>query len=311
MKTSKLIDGGFEFETYDVTKCMVCRSELDYDLGIIVESSLDAKTAYSIIPCSYCGLGHSQPRPTEESIGQLYESKNQDQSMLSRRDFDPDKSRIFSALKYIVTKRQISKFFKNLNVLRVVDFGTGNGRYANQINTLLGVNVCAVDYQNLRPAKLRDAVEYLTSNQFFAQNETYDVIFLRHVLEHSHDPIRLLQLLALKLGNNGRIILEVPNFDSTFRRIFKKSWVGNYLPRHLHHFTTRSLELALREAGLSGSIEMAEMPLMGNQIARLFRAKNYSLPFKIMGVIFHPLQILVEKTNRSSTVIRAMVTAQR
>ena len=231
--------------------------------------------------------------------------------MLSRRDFDPDKSRIFSTLKYIVTKRQISKLFKNLNVIRVVDYGTGNGRYANQINALLGVNVCAVDYQNLRPAKLRDEVEYLTSNQFFAQNEAYDVIFLRHVLEHSHDPIRLLQLLALKLGNDGRIILEVPNFDSTFRKIFKKSWVGNYLPRHIHHFTRQSLELAIREAGLSGSIEMAEMPLMGNQIARLFRAKNYSLPFKIMGVIFHPLQILVEKTNRSSTVIRAMVTAQR
>ena len=311
MKTSKVIDGEFEFETYDVTNCMVCRSDLDYNLGIIVESSLDAKTAYSIIPCSYCGLGHSQPRPTEESIGQLYESKNHDRTMLSSRDFHLDKSRIFTTLKYIVTKRQISKLFKNLDVLRVVDYGTGNGRYANQIYTLLGVEVFAVDYQNLRPANLRDGVEYLTTNQFFAQNETYDVIFLRHVLEHTHDPIRLLQLLALKLGNNGRIFLEVPNFDSTFRRIFKKSWVGNYLPRHLHHFTRQSLELAIREAGLSGSIEMAEMPLLGNQIARLFRAKSYSLPFQILGVIFHPLQILVAKTNRSSTVIRATVTAQR
>lgn len=307
MKNQKVRDGDFEFEVEDVLECTLCNSDLDKNSGVIVESSLDIRTQYQILQCDSCGLGHSQPRPTGASIGLLYESKNEYPAMLSRRDFDPDSSKSFSKVKDFVAKREIRNRLESLSVSSVVDYGAGNGRYSNQIKSLTGGDVCAVDYQDSRPAQLREDVKYLIVDQFFSQLNTYDVIFLRHVLEHADDPVDLLRSLSAKLNVGGRIYLEVPNFNSTLRKIFKQSWVGNYLPRHIHHFTPESLQIAILNSGLNGEVELANMPLMGNQLARLLHARNYSLPFKLIGVVLHPLQVLIEVVNHSSTVLRATV----
>ena len=311
MKNQKIRDGDFEFEVENISKCTLCGSELNINLGMIVESSLDVKNFYQILQCNSCGLGHSQPRPTAASVGQLYELKNEYPAMLSRRDFDPDGSKYFSKVKDFVAKHEIRKRLESLNVSSVVDYGAGNGRYSNQIRVLTGGDVCAVDYQDSRPTQLREDIRYLTVDQFFSNSIAYDVIFLRHVLEHAYDPVDLLRLLASKLNVGGKIYLEVPNFNSTLRKIFKKSWVGNYLPRHIHHFSEGSLRLAILNAGLKSEIEMANMPLMGNQFARLLNARSYSLPFKLIGVILHPLEVLIELANHTSTVLRATVRSNR
>jgi hypothetical protein len=62
-----------------------------------------------------------------------------------------------------------------------------------------------------------------------------------HVLEHLDDPIDVLTRLRSFLAPGGLVLAAVPNFGSPQSRILRGSWPHLDIPRHLHHFTKRSL----------------------------------------------------------------------
>lgn len=82
------------------------------------------------------------------------------------------------------------------------------------------------------------------------EGATFDLIVLHHVLEHLPDPLAVLQACRQRLAPGGRVVIAVPNFASWQRRFAGPYWVHLDVPRHLGHFTPRSLERALRSAGL-------------------------------------------------------------
>ena len=71
-----------------------------------------------------------------------------------------------------------------------------------------------------------------------------------HVLEHVHSPVTTLTAAAEALAPEGRLVVLVPNFGGAGRRMFGRSWDGLEVPRHLHHFTKRSLTDTLARSGL-------------------------------------------------------------
>lgn len=76
-----------------------------------------------------------------------------------------------------------------------------------------------------------------------------DVVSLFHVLEHEDDPGALLAEVQRLIKPGGRLLVAVPNADSTARRLFGKCWAGYDFPRHRQVFTQRSLREALGRAG--------------------------------------------------------------
>ncbi len=308
MVAHRVNEFGVAFDVVTVEVCNLCRSPLEGARSIKVDSCWGPSSTFEIVQCAKCELGHTQPRPTSESIGLLYESKGDEVAKLSSLDFDPDTSRLFTRLKDYVALRELRSRIGQSRVTLALDYGAGNGRFANQIRLLTNAEVTAVDYQVERPSSLRPEIGYVTVDEFLDTDELYDVIFLRHVLEHTSDPVELLKNLAVRLTEGGRIFIEVPNLDSTTGRIVGRNWVGRYAPKHIHHFTRQALTLAVREAGLHGVVEKAEMPLMGNQLARSLGARDYTLPFKLAGVLLHPIQLLLEIAGRTSTVLRVTAT---
>ncbi len=89
----------------------------------------------------------------------------------------------------------------------------------------------------------------------------FDLIRFASVLEHLEDPLTNLRHAAQLLENGGRILLILPNSDSWMFRVFKSYWFALELPRHLCHFTSRTLSLAVASAGLSiESIHLSTRP---------------------------------------------------
>ena len=82
--------------------------------------------------------------------------------------------------------------------------------------------------------------DYLTASEAW-KNKKYDIIFLWHVLEHIHNPFELIEILKKNLNKDGLIFIAIPNFKSYDSRHYGKYWAGLDAPRHLWHFSRKSI----------------------------------------------------------------------
>lgn len=89
-------------------------------------------------------------------------------------------------------------------------------------------------------------------------NELFDIVVLRHVLEHLIDPLLALMKINSFLKLGGRVILEFPNiegFDLKIKRflqrnkLYHKKYANNYKPGHCNEFSYKSFE---RLAAMTG-----------------------------------------------------------
>ncbi len=77
----------------------------------------------------------------------------------------------------------------------------------------------------------------------------YDLIILFQVLEHMPQPIAIVRECARRLKPGGRIVLSVPDFESWQARFGGTGWMHLDVPRHLYHFSSRSISGLLRRCG--------------------------------------------------------------
>jgi len=78
----------------------------------------------------------------------------------------------------------------------------------------------------------------------------FDLIILFQVLEHLQDPLGTLRHCATSLKPRGSLVVAVPNLESWQARLTGRSWFHLDVPRHLFHFSPRSLSEVLSKIGL-------------------------------------------------------------
>ena len=70
---------------------------------------------------------------------------------------------------------------------------------------------------------------------------SFDAITLWHVFEHLADPVALLEEIHRLLKPGGRLLIEVPNFGGWHARLGGAAWHHLDVPRHLLHFSRKTL----------------------------------------------------------------------
>jgi 2-polyprenyl-3-methyl-5-hydroxy-6-metoxy-1,4-benzoquinol methylase len=78
---------------------------------------------------------------------------------------------------------------------------------------------------------------------------SFDVITCFDVLEHVYSPRQFLTKVLEWLKPGGIFYAMMPNIDSWEARLFGTHWFGLELPRHLSHFSPRSLRYLMGEIG--------------------------------------------------------------
>lgn len=78
----------------------------------------------------------------------------------------------------------------------------------------------------------------------------WDVVSAYHVLEHMADGKAFLELLGRWTRPGGHVVVEVPNWGSFDRENHGDRWPGLRPLEHIGHYDARSLEHAMRAAGL-------------------------------------------------------------
>ncbi len=215
-------------------------------------------------------------------------------------------------LKDELALRSVRGIVTDRRVQACLDYGAGNGRFAYAlVRALPDARVVAVDFTDLPPDSKRSyfgrGMEYMSYRSLEASSSHFDLIFCRHVLEHTHDPRSFVASLVRRLAPAGLLDIEVPNFDSALAKLAGRYNPGYYVPRHLLHFTHKSLRMA---AGFGTEVRLspASMPLMGNLLADISGHRRSELPFQLAGVPLYALQVAADTLLQTSTCLSMQIT---
>ena len=79
--------------------------------------------------------------------------------------------------------------------------------------------------------------------------ESVDVITFWHVLEHHHDPVKLMITSHKLLKSGGLLVIALPNYDSWDADFYGRFWAAYDVPRHLYHFSQTAVNLLAEKSG--------------------------------------------------------------
>ena len=79
-----------------------------------------------------------------------------------------------------------------------------------------------------------------------AENNHYDVISMSHYLEHTREPALEIEAAAKVLGEGGHLLIELPDPESRFGKIFRSFWLPWLQPQHQHFLSASNLERLLK-----------------------------------------------------------------
>jgi SAM-dependent methyltransferase len=197
---------------------------------------------FAVVRCDECGLHFTSPRPNEETIGQFYQPTYGP----FRRPRDKDHTARF---------RRLATALGRTAPGQLLDFGCGSGALlawaARQGWSVTGLDVSDAAVDAVRSG-LGVRVHQGTLPHRALMPGSFDVITMWHALEHVHDPLGILVAARRLLAPGGRLVIAVPNMDSTAYRWFGHLWFGLDLPRHLTHFSPVMLRRMLERAGFHG-----------------------------------------------------------
>jgi 2-polyprenyl-3-methyl-5-hydroxy-6-metoxy-1,4-benzoquinol methylase len=134
---------------------------------------------------------------------------------------------------------------------RLFEFGCGPGRYL-QWMAHQGWKVEGLEMSPAAAATARSlgfSVHTGTLETALAPAEPYDLNVGWMVVEHLHHPVQSLRQLAERTRLGGWLAISVPNMASREASFFRESWYALEVPRHLYHFTPRTIRLLLEKAG--------------------------------------------------------------
>ena len=179
------------------------------------------------------------PQPKAEELPKYYES----QEYISHTD---EKRGLFSRLYQLVKKWSLQKKAKLIlqqhgEVGSLLDVGAGTGDFL-KVAKEKGWQVHGMEpNKNAAKLALEKGIDLKASLNDF-EGKQFDVVTLWHVLEHIPDLEETILKLAALVKPQGALIIAVPNFKSFDARHYGKFWAAYDVPRHLWHFSKKSMK---------------------------------------------------------------------
>lgn len=248
--------------------CPICSSSACYDFSSR-DLMFELYQRYDYYCCSDCQTVFQYPMPLAEQISSFYPS---DYSIFDQKSQVRALSQLKQALlwkKHGYSKLKPTAFYKFIANLAapfynfnrpdfvaeglMLDVGCGNGRYLSTMR-MLGWNVQGVElsedgFKVCQQAGLNVHHGDLFSAKF--PENSFDLITVRHVIEHVPEPVTFVTELAKILKPGGKLIIETPNSNALGRAIFSAKWFANEVPRHLFLFSPENLQRLTTQCGLT------------------------------------------------------------
>lgn len=229
--------------------CPIC----NHSNSVLVIESQDfslTQESFSIYHCTNCSLRYTSPVPNQTEISKYYKFIE----YISHTDV---KEGWMNRLYHYVRNKTLAQKTKWVQSLftghkgHLLDIGAGTGAFAHAMHEK-GWKVTGLepDAETRSKAFENYKIQLQSTDTIFdlPENE-FEVISMWHVLEHVHDLKPYLNQCFKSLKKHGRLIIAVPNYTSFDAKYYKKYWAAYDLPRHLYHFSPKSMSILLNEFG--------------------------------------------------------------
>lgn len=220
---------------------------------MVCKDHLVTKKEFNILIDEETELLVTSPQPEVSEIGKYYESEEYNShSNEAKSIFD----KVYEFVKTINLKSKYSIIESSkLNTQSsktVLDIGCGAGDFLNFCKNK-GWSVSGVEptdkAREISESKLDIKVSSdLSLNHF--QDSSFDVVTMWHVLEHRYDIMETIAELKRIVKPGGLIIIALPNYKSYDAQFYKQYWAAYDVPRHLFHFTKKTIDIIFTKNNL-------------------------------------------------------------
>lgn len=178
------------------------------------------------------------PKPNAMDLPNYYESED----YISHSD---KKSGFISVIYQLVRSHTLKNKLKIIERLQpekghLLDIGAGTGHFLDLAQKSKWQVTGIEPNEGARKAASSKGISFKNDIQSIDKN-SFDVITMWHVLEHVPDLEEQIKQLKRVLKPDGIIIIAVPNFRSFDATYYKRFWAGFDVPRHLWHFSKKSI----------------------------------------------------------------------
>ncbi len=198
---------------------------------------------FETVICNNCDLVYLNPRPNSEVINKYYPDE---------KYWGWDTSRNTKKIRMENYEPLYSKILSRKRRGLILDIGCGSGLFLSEFKdkgwnaqgtetSVFAANIAKNTYG------LKIKVGDFLSLDF--KPNYVDVISLNNVLEHLYNPVGTLMKAHMVLKKNGMIIITVPNIQSLGFSLFKRNWHPLQPPRHLYHFSKKTLTKIVESSG--------------------------------------------------------------
>jgi len=230
-------------KNFETTNCIVC--DVD-DTHKVSEQGQFGIPAHVVI-CRRCGLTYLNPRWNKERLTHFYEKEYDN---FYRPSMNADAAQSLYIPMY---ERLKSQNFKLENMEHILDIGSGEG---NNLKYIIDQLPNARFYAIEPSPTCRTALQALNVNILGTDAEEefapkfhgyFDLIIMRHVLEHFANPIEIIKKVKPLLKEDGILYIAVPNslnfgkhklLDHCFRSV------------HTYYFSVHTIQNIFRKSGV-------------------------------------------------------------
>ena len=202
---------------------------------------------FQLRKCDSCELVYIWPRPDDRVLPRLY----------GEEFYFPSDSAfhgIASGVQNLIQDARRGVIEKRSRAGRLLDVGSGDGTFVHHM-AAHGWDATGLDFS---PAarelalrrKLRGSFLHGSLTDVDLPAGSFDAITLWQVLEHIGEPLPALRRVRELLRPGGLFVASVPNIEGLSAVLTGERWWGLDVPRHLVHYSPRTLRRAVLGAGL-------------------------------------------------------------
>lgn len=260
---------------------------------------------FTILECADCTARFTQDVAEANEIGKYYQSSN----YISHSDTNEG---LVNKLYHVVRKRtlkskqQLVEKFTGIKKGQLLDIGAGTGAFVKTMQeadwevTGLEPDEAARKIALTQHSVLLQALEELHS----LSENSYDAISMWHVLEHVHTLHEYIEIFQKILKKDGALIIAVPNYTSADATHYKEHWAAYDVPRHLYHFSPKSMQVLMAQHGF----QVAKMLPMWydssyvSMLSETYKTSKSRLPSALWQGLKSNLNALGKSQNCSSVI---------
>ncbi len=229
-------------------KCVACQGSRI----VFWQQKKNVHGVYHIHKCLDCLSAFCWPRPSSEQIEEYYRN-------ITYHPFTPPEAIKLDNSYYptaVQEARRILSICRSLSKgTRFLDAGAGFGTFS-KVAVDFGFEVVACEPNPNSRRIFRDLTGFeaeasmFDTNFVIKNNNSFDVVLLSHVLEHSFDPASLVNNLFQVLRPGGIAAISVPFYGSFVSKVQGKKDMFISPPEHLNYFSKTGLESLLKSSSL-------------------------------------------------------------